>query len=134
MPGSKNLRLLLDTHALLWWLDGDPKLSPAARKAIADETTEVLVSAASAWEIATKVRIGKLPGAVDVANGFLRVIENQRFSPSSISVKHAILAGSMRDAHRDPFDRMLIAQAQCDGLTLVSNEALFDRFGISRLW
>jgi PIN domain nuclease of toxin-antitoxin system len=134
VPGSNKPRLLLDTHALLWWLDGDPKLSPAAQKAIGDETTEVLVSAASAWEIATKVRIGKLPGAVDVAKDFLPIIESQRFTPASISVEHAILAGSMRDAHRDPFDRMLIAQARCDGLTLVSNEALFDRFGVRRLW
>jgi PIN domain nuclease of toxin-antitoxin system len=134
MPGSRRPRLLLDTHALLWWLDGDLKLSPTARQAIADESTEVLISAASAWEIATKVRIGKLPGAVDVANDFLQIIRSQAFSPWAISLEHALLAGTMRNSHRDPFDRMLIAQARSDALTLVSNEAIFDRFAVQRLW
>lgn len=128
------MRLLLDTHTLLWWLDGDERLPSAARKQIADEGTVVFVSAASAWEIATKYRIGKLPGAAEVAERLPEVIREQRFQELAISVMHARLAGLLPGSHRDPFDRMLIAQAQIEGLPLVSNEALFDHYGVRRLW
>lgn len=128
------MKLLLDTHTLLWWLDGDDRLSKRARLAIGDASTNVFVSAASAWEIATKVRIGKLPGAVEVAERFAEIVNEQDFRSLRISVEHARAAGLMPGEHRDPFDRMLIAQSQIEGLTLVSNEALFDRFGIRRLW
>ncbi|MEA3274475.1 MAG: type II toxin-antitoxin system VapC family toxin [Pseudomonadota bacterium] len=128
------MKLLLDTHALLWWLDGDERLSEPSRSAIGDASTRVIVSAASAWEIATKVRIGKLPGATDVAERFGEIINEQDFDPLPISVEHARQAGLLPGEHRDPFDRMLIAQSQIEGLTLVSNETLFDRFGIRRLW
>ena len=83
------MRLLLDTHALLWWLDGDPKLSVSAQSAIGDVKNQVFVSAASAWEIATKVRIGKLPGAVEVADRFSEIIIDQQFVALSITVQHA---------------------------------------------
>ena len=105
------MRLLLDTHALIWWLAGDPSLSASARAAIAELDNEVFVSAASAWEIATKYRIGKLPQA-----------------------QHGQTAGSLPGPHRDPFDRMLIAQAMLADLVLVSSEAVFDRYGVRRLW
>ena len=128
------MKLLLDTHALLWWLDGDDRLSKTSMSAIGNASASVFVSAASAWEIATKVRIGKLPGAVEVAERFSEVVNEQDFDSLSISVEHARVAGLIPDEHRDPFDRMLIAQAQIEGLILVSNEVLFDRFGIRRLW
>jgi PIN domain nuclease of toxin-antitoxin system len=128
------MKLLLDTHALLWWLDGDGRLSAEARAAIGDLKNPVLVSAASAWEITTKVRIGKLPGAVEVAERFVAVVRQQDFGVLSISVEHATLAGLLPGEHRDPFDRMLIAQTQLEGLILVSNERLFDHYGIRRLW
>jgi PIN domain nuclease of toxin-antitoxin system len=128
------LELLLDTHALLWWLDGDTRLSEPAAAAIGNPSTRVFVSAASAWEIGTKVRIGKLPGAVEVAERFTDIIRSQNFDLLPISVEHARKAGLMPGEHRDPFDRMLIAQSQMEGLDLVSNEALFDRFGIRRVW
>jgi PIN domain nuclease of toxin-antitoxin system len=128
------MRLLLDTHALLWWLDGDPQLPTAAQAAIGAADNQVIVSAASAWEIATKVRIGKLPGAVEVADRFSEILVEQQFASLPISVGHARRAGLLPDEHRDPFDRMLIAQSQIEGLTLVSNERLFDRFGVERLW
>src|SRR5574340_1213563 len=105
------MRVLLDTHSLLWWLDGDRRLSRRARLCIADETNVVLVSAASAWEIATKVRLGKLPGAVDVATNLSEIMAEQGFDGLSISVTHALRAGALPGPHRDPFDRMLIAQA-----------------------
>jgi PIN domain nuclease of toxin-antitoxin system len=126
--------LLLDTHALLWWLDGDSELSAPAQEAIGDETNAVWVSAASAWEVATKVRIGKLPGARYVADHFGRILDEQSFRTLPITVEHALRAGSLRGDHRDPFDRMLIAQAQAEGLILISNELLFDDFGVRRLW
>lgn len=128
------MKLLLDTHALLWWLDGDERLSERAKSAIGDTFTRVFISAASAWEIATKVRIGKLPGAAEVAERFSEIISDQDFNSLPITAEHARQAGLMPGEHRDPFDRMLIAQSQIESLTLVSNELLFDRFGIRRLW
>lgn len=128
------MHALLDTHALLWWLDGDNRLSRPAQEAIENEENVIYVSAASAWEIATKVRIGKLPEAVEVANDLLGCILAQNFSALSISVVHAARAGALPGPHRDPFDRMLIAQSQVEKLTLISNETLFDQYGVRRLW
>ena len=128
------MRALLDTHALLFWLDGDRRLSGGARRVIRDETNEILVSAASAWEIGTKVRLGKLPGAVAVAEDLPGCIASQGFAPLEISVRHAQLAGQLPADHRDPFDRMLAAQAQIEGIPIVSNDAALDAFGIRRLW
>lgn len=131
---ESRLRLLLDTHALIWWLAGDEALSRRAREAIADEVNEIAISAASAMEIATKFRIGKLPGAALLAQNLEEIIAEQGFGELPISVHHARLAGEMNIAHKDPFDRLLIAQAQVEDLVLVSNEALFDGFAIKRLW
>ncbi len=128
------MRLLLDTHALLWWLAGEEALSRAAREAIADEANPVAVSAASAMEIATKYRLGKLPGAALLAQEFAAIIAGQGFAELAISVHHARIAGAMTIAHKDPFDRLLIAQAQAEDMVLVSNEALFDGFAVKRLW
>ncbi|MGF7150456.1 PIN domain nuclease of toxin-antitoxin system [Sphingomonas zeicaulis] len=128
------MKLLLDTHALIWWLNGDEALSHRAREAIADEANEVAVSAASAMEVATKFRIGKLPDAALLATDFEAVIASQGFAELAITVRHARAAGEMKIAHKDPFDRFLIAQAQAEDMMLVSNEALFDDFTVQRLW
>ena len=128
------MRLLLDTHALIWWLAGDPALSSTAREAIGDGYNAVAVSAVSAMEVATKVRIGKLPGAVLLAQDFEAIVAGQGFVELPITMRHARLAGDMQIPHKDPFDRLLIAQAQTDDLVLVSNEALFDGFAVRRLW
>ena len=128
------MRLLLDTHDLIWWLAGDEKLSPRARDAIADEGNAVAVSAASAMEVATKHRIGKLPDAALLAQDFESIVADQGFSELSISVRHARLAGEMGIAHKDPFDRLLIAQALAEDMVLVSNEAGFDDSAVKRLW
>jgi len=128
------LPLLLDTHAFLWWLAGDEALSPEARKAIADEDNTIFVSAASAWEIATKHRIGKLPGAASIVIDMDRILAEQGFDGLSISLRHAQAAGALPGPHRDPFDRMLIAQAMLEDLILVSNEEPFDAYGVKRLW
>jgi len=128
------LRLLLDTHAFLWWLAGESRLSIPAKEAIGDEDNTVYVSAASAWEIATKFRLGKLPGAKLIADDIPAVVASQAFLPLAVSMIHAQRAGLLPGIHRDPFDRVLIAQAQSEGMTLVSNEDLFDQYGVTRFW
>jgi PIN domain nuclease of toxin-antitoxin system len=128
------LALLLDTHALLWWLDGDMRLSDVAQAAIGEPDRPVFVSAASAWEITTKHRLGKLPGAEAVAQDIAGCIAAQGFEAMAITLADAERAGRLPGAHRDPFDRMLIAQALARDIALVSNETIFDDFGVRRLW
>ena len=126
--------MLLDTHALLWWLAGDTNLSVIARRTIADSANEIFVSAASAWEVATKFRIGKLPGAGPLGVDFAREVRQQGFVALPISIEHAQVAGALVGEHRDPFDRMLIAQAREEKMALVSNDAVFDAFDVQRIW
>ena len=128
------MRLLLDTHAFFWWLSGSNRLSLPARQAIADEDNKVMVSAASAWEIATKHRLGKLPDAEALALDIPGAIAGQNFEELPITVEHAVRAGALPGPHRDPFDRMLIAQALSGNLVLVSIESLFDSYGVRRFW
>lgn len=128
------MKVLLDTHALLWWLAGDERLSLRARAVISEDTSVVLVSAASAWEIATKFRLGKLPGAAAVAAELAVHIQAQGFVQLDITVAHGQRAGLLGGPHKDPFDRMLIAQAQAEDLAIVSNETLFDNYGTRRIW
>ena len=128
------MRLLLDTHAFLWWLAGSDRLSDPARRAVEDEANDILVSAASAWEIATKYRLGRLPGASEVALDIPGAIADQGFEELEITVDDAGRAGALPGSHRDPFDRMLIAQALARNLALVSSESLFDSYRVRRLW
>jgi PIN domain nuclease of toxin-antitoxin system len=128
------MRLLLDTHAFLWWLAGDEALPVEARAAIADEANDIFVSAASAWEITTKYRLGKLSGAAAIVADLDAAIADQSFIGLPISVRHGQVGGALPGPHRDPFDRMLIAQAMVDHLVLVSNEQVFDAYGVGRLW
>jgi len=128
------VRILLDTHALLWWLDGDRRLSRRARVAIADESNRIFVSAASAWELSTKARLGKLPGAVDVATDIAGAVRSQQFDALDITILHAQKAGRLPGPHRDPFDRMLAAQAQLEDLPIVTNDPVFEMFGVERIW
>jgi PIN domain nuclease of toxin-antitoxin system len=128
------VQALLDTHALLWWLSDDPALTKPARKIIAEIKNVMFVSAASAWEIAIKVRLGKLPTATDLVADFTGHLEREGFQTLAISGEHAIRAGLLPGIHKDPFDRMLIAQAQAENMPIVSNEALFDTYGVRRLW
>jgi PIN domain nuclease of toxin-antitoxin system len=127
------VKLLLDTHALLWWATLDPRLSRKAKRAIADESGTVFVSAASAWEIATKARIGRLTWPAD-AGSVQAYALGQGFRMLPISLDHAERAGRLSIANRDPFDRVLIAQAQTEDLSLVSNEEAFDAAGVRRYW
>lgn len=140
MPQSDAVRrLVLDTHTLLWWLADHPKLSEPAREAIADREHTVLVSAASLWEIATKHRLGKLGEADAFLADPIGIIASEGFEPLAITLPHALLSGSLDTPHRDPFDRMLMAQTLIDDLVLVSNEEPFDRVQnegrrVERLW
>ena len=128
------MRLILDTHAFLWWLSDDAALSTAARKAMAATSNVVLVSAASAWEIATKVRLGRLRGAEELAADFQGFINREGFTTLDITVNHGIRAGLLPGPHKDPFDRMLIAQAQAENLPIATNERIFEAYGVRRLW
>ena len=128
------MRLLLDTHTLVWWLEGSGRLSVPAQRAIADEGNDVLISAASAWEIATKYRLGKMPSAEALARDVPGAIASQGFAELAITMADAVRAGFLPGPHRDPFDRMLIAQAQTRDLVFISNEMLFDQYGVHRLW
>jgi PIN domain nuclease of toxin-antitoxin system len=131
--GNEVVKLLLDTHALLWWSTLDKKLSPKVKRAVASEDHDIFVSAASAWEIATKVRIGKLdwPGSAGTVHDY--VLE-QGFRVLPISLEHAERAGRLAIPHRDPFDRMLIAQSLAEDMWLATSEIFFDRAGVKRYW
>jgi PIN domain nuclease of toxin-antitoxin system len=128
------MRCLLDTHALLWWLFDDPKLSARAREAISEPQNEILVSAASAWEISTKHRLGKLPEAGDVAQRLPIYVRQARFTELPISIEQAQVAGDLPGPHRDPFDRMLIAQAKLLTVPVVSVDPVFRDYGSTVLW
>jgi PIN domain nuclease of toxin-antitoxin system len=125
---------LLDTHALLWWLSDDPALARTARKIIAETKNTILVSAASAWEIAIKVRLGKLPTAANLVSDFCGQIEREGFDLLVISAEHGIRSGLLPGPHKDPFDRMLIAQAQAENLPVITNERVFEAYGVRCLW
>ena len=127
------VQVLLDTHAFLWWLGGNPRMPGSARCAIDDADT-VFVSAASAWEITTKHRVGKLPQAEAVALDVTGCIAGQGFEELAITVDDGERAGRLPGLHRDPFDRMLIAQALVRDLAVVSVDRTFDGYGVRRVW
>ena len=128
------MKLLLDTHALLWWWGGDSRLSARASQAIADESNSILVSAASAWELSTKHRIGKLPEADAALSRFNELIVADGFTHLPMGYLHALRAGGFEQDHKDPFDRMLAAQAEIENATLISLDAAFKQFKIKLLW
>lgn len=128
------MRALLDTHTLLWAFNGDPSLGSGARELIEDRSNEILVSAASGWEIATKVRLGKLPTGEVLVSDFDYYLAQLGLESLPISMFHAIRAGSLPGEHRDPFDRMLISQAQIENLAIVSNDRIFDAYHVKRIW
>ena len=128
------MHFLLDTHALLWWLSDDPLLTDSARKIIARSSNKIMVSAASAWEIATKVRLGRLPTATDLVQDFSGYLNHEGFEPLAVTVEHGTRAGLLSGPHKDPFDRMLVAQAHAEKLSIISNDTVFDSYGVERVW
>ncbi len=126
--------LLLDTHALLWWLVEPEKLSTLALAAINDPAATIFVSAASGWELATKGRLGKLPGAERLLQDLPSLLQQQGFQSLAVQLHHGVHAGAYRQAHRDPFDRLLAAQAELEGLQLVSLDPALAAFPCRVLW
>lgn len=128
------MKVLLDTHALLWATLSPASLSHEASAIIADETNVILISAASAWEIATKVRLGKLPEAEALERDFLNVMDDAGYTVLPIDAGSALRAGRLLSEHRDPFDRMIAAQALADDIPVLSADTKLDTFGIRRVW
>jgi PIN domain nuclease of toxin-antitoxin system len=128
------MRILLDSHALFWFLDGDARLSHAARDAIEAPGAIVNVSAVTAFEVANKIRAGKWPAAEMMANSLLDIVARFDFEPLPLSPEHARHAGILAVAHHDPFDRMLAAQAEIEGIPLVTADPVFARFPVQILW
>ena len=128
------MKVLLDTHALLWATLSPSHLSQDAAGIIADESNVVFVSAASAWEIATKVRLGRLPGAEKLEKEFLDVMEDAGYTLAPIDAAVALRAGRFLGEHRDPFDRVIAAQALADDIPVLSSDRMLDSFGIQRIW
>lgn len=127
-------RLLLDTHALLWWLAEPCRLSSTAQSAIADPRASICVSAASGWEIATKVRLGKLPAARELLEDLPAIVAAQGFQSLPVTLLHGLQAGSYDLPHRDPFDRLLAAQAELEGLTVISLDPALREFPCKIRW
>lgn len=123
------MNLLLDTHVVLWWLADSPDLGTGARDAIADRSNVVHVSAVTAWEIVVKRSLGKL----EIPDRWEQALADEPFSQLSISWRHALQVGKLPDIHRDPFDRLLVAQAIVEDLTLVSRDEALARYGIPTL-
>jgi PIN domain nuclease of toxin-antitoxin system len=132
--GVAQLRMLLDSNALLWWMLDHPALTQVAREAISATENTILISAASAWEIAIKFQAGKLPEAAGLVSNFPSEVEREGFELMPISAEHGIRAGLLAGIHKDPFDRMLIAQAQAENIPIISNDLVFETYGVRRLW
>jgi PIN domain nuclease of toxin-antitoxin system len=128
------MRFLLDTHTLLWAFTASSSLSTRARRLLEDGSNEILVSAVSAWEIATKVRLGKLPTGEELISDFSFYLKQLGVEALPISMEHALRAGRLPGEHRDPFDRMLIAQSQTEDIPILSNDRIFDEYHIQRIW
>ena len=128
------MRLLLDTHTLIWALNGDSRLGSRARGAIVVRTNQVFVSAVSIWEASIKFHLGKFPAAALLLDNPGKILDSMGFDSLPVSIEHARLAGSIGGNHRDPFDRMLAAQARVEGMILASADAVFDEMQVVRLW
>lgn len=128
------MRLLLDTHAFLWFITNDPKLSAAARARIADPNNEILISPASYWEAAIKVSLKKYPLTVPFELFIRNGIDGNGFKILPIEPKHVAELSALPFHHKDPFDRLLIAQALVENISIVSGEAIFDTYQVQRVW
>ena len=127
-------RVLLDTHALLWWHAADPRLSPRARQRIADPATEVLISAASGWEIAIKAALGTLTLQHTPEDLIRREVAANGLHELPVEMRHATRVYDLPPLHKDPFDRLLIAQALVENLPILTNDPQFKKYGVAVDW
>lgn len=119
------INYILDTHILLWWLFDDPKLDSLCRDIIRNPNHQIFISSASAWEIATKYRIGKLPEAKQIVEQYSQILNQAKFLELTITSAHALRAGNLPIAHRDPFDRMIMAQAELEKIPVITYDPAF---------
>ena len=127
-------RFLIDTHVLLWWLFDDPRLTDTARETIREPDNVIFLSSASAWEISTKFRLGKMPHAGKAAENLPSLLRESRIEELPITIAHALAAGALPGPHRDPFDRMLIAQGRLENLPIVTSDSAFKQYQVSLVW
>ena len=128
------MRLLVDANALYWWWTKRERLTRAAHDALVAGESELFVSSASAWELATKHRIGRLPGAEAFLPDFADLLDESRMTPLTVELAHALEAGRLPGLHRDPFDRLLIAQAKIENLGVISADRVFSEYGLHVIW
>lgn len=128
------MKVLLDTHSFLWWVTDDPRLSPRAREIIGNGENTLLFSAASAWEIAIKARLGRLVLSEPVAEFVPDQLALNAIESLPIALNHALAAGSLPDHHRDPFDRMLVAQGQAENMPILTGDPLIAQYEVEILW
>ena len=128
------MKVLLDTHALLWWVLGNPRLSAGAKTVLGAASTVIVVSAVSGHEIATKYRLGKLSVPARLAEHLDQLAAENGWQPLPLSIAHAQLAGRLPGAHKDPFDRMLAAQALVEDIPLVTSDSALAAFGVRAIW
>lgn len=128
------MKLLLDSHVVIWWVDQYRLISPAARAAVADPKNELIISAATIWEIGIKVGIGRLKLSRPYRDWMNQAITDLRAAILPISVEYADVQANLPPHHGDPFDRLLVAQSEAEKISLVSNDVIFDRYGVSRVW
>jgi PIN domain nuclease of toxin-antitoxin system len=128
------MRILVDTHVLIWAAIASPQLSERARAIIENEDSELLVSAATAWEIATKVRLGRLPQAKELESDFLSKVEEAGYELLPIDAALVLRAARMPGDHGDPFDRIIAAHAIAEDIPVISADRKLDGFGVRRIW
>jgi PIN domain nuclease of toxin-antitoxin system len=127
-------RFLLDTHVLLWWLFDDRRLNALARSIIQNPANAIFVSSASGWEISTKYRLGKLPHAEEAVRNLPSLLRRALMDVLPITIEHALAAGTLPGLHRDPFDRMLIAQGQIEKLPIITSDTVFKQYSVELVW
>ncbi len=128
------MSLILDTHAFFWWVTNSPKLTPQAQSAIADEGGSCFISAVSLFEMSNKVRLGKFEAAREIVDRIDGVLADNEFLALSVTMEHARLAGQLSDPHRDPFDRLLAAQAIVEGMTIITADIRIKDLGAKVVW
>ena len=134
MPGKASMDLILDTHVLLWMLLADRRLGERQKQLLESGSNRIYVSAVSAFEIATKVRIGKLPEATEIARDFNRICRDFDYLELGVTQEHGLRGGQLEETHRDPFDRLLAAQSLIENMPLVTSDPVFKALGVETVW